>query len=62
MLVAGHFLREFVADGVEWAHLDVDGPAFNGGSPHGYTPKGGTGVPVRTIAAALADIAEGRGY
>jgi leucyl aminopeptidase len=62
MLVAGHFLREFVADGVEWAHLDVAGPAFNGGSPHGYTPKGGTGVPVRTIAAALADIAEGRGY
>jgi leucyl aminopeptidase len=61
MLVAGHFLREFVAGGVEWAHLDVAGPAFNGGSPHGFTPKGGTGVPVRTIAAALADIAEQRG-
>ncbi|TDP96124.1 leucyl aminopeptidase [Labedaea rhizosphaerae] len=58
MLVAGHFLKEFVPDGLDWAHIDVAGPAFNGGSPWGYTSKGGTGVPVRTIAAVLADIAE----
>jgi len=57
MLVAGVFLREFVADGVPWVHLDIAGPAFNTGGPHGYTPKGGTGVPVRTIAAVLDDIA-----
>jgi leucyl aminopeptidase len=58
MLVAGVFLREFVADGVQWAHLDVAGPAYNTRGPWGYTAKGGTGVPVRTMAAVLADIAE----
>ncbi|GAA4888404.1 leucyl aminopeptidase [Actinomycetospora straminea] len=57
MLVGGIFLREFVAEGVPWVHLDIAGPAFNTGGPHGYTPKGGTGVPVRTIAAVLDDIA-----
>jgi leucyl aminopeptidase len=57
MLVAGVFLREFVAEGVQWAHVDVAGPAFNTGGPWGYTAKGGTGVPVRTLAAVLADIA-----
>ncbi|OBK49113.1 leucyl aminopeptidase [Mycobacterium sp. 1081908.1] len=58
MLVAGVFLREFVADGVQWAHLDVAGPAYNTGSPWGYTPKGATGVPTRTMYAVLEDIAE----
>lgn len=43
MLVAGVFLREFVADGVGWAHIDVAGPAYNTGSPWGYSPKGATG-------------------
>jgi leucyl aminopeptidase len=60
MLVAGVFLREFVADGVPWAHLDIAGPAYNSSGPWGYTPKGATGVPVRTLAAVLADIAERR--
>jgi leucyl aminopeptidase len=58
MLAAGLFLREFVPDGVPWAHIDIAGPAYNNGAPWGYTAKGGTGVPVRTIAAVLADIAE----
>ena len=58
MLVAGVFLREFVADGVKWAHIDVAGPAYNTGSPWGYTPKGGTGVPTRTMFAVLEDIVE----
>jgi leucyl aminopeptidase len=58
MLVAGVFLREFVADGVGWAHIDVAGPAYNTGSPWGYTPKGASGVPTRTMFAVLADIAE----
>ena len=44
MLVAGLFLKEFVPDGVRWAHIDIAGPAFNKGEPHGYTPKGGTGA------------------
>jgi leucyl aminopeptidase len=58
MLAAAHFLKEFVPDDLPWAHIDVAGPAFNNSGPWGYTPKGGTGVPVRTIAAVLADIAE----
>jgi len=58
MLVAGVFLREFVADGVQWAHIDVAGPAYNTTAPWGYTPKGGTGVPTRTLFAVLEDIAE----
>ncbi|MFN2495728.1 MAG: leucyl aminopeptidase [Pseudonocardiaceae bacterium] len=58
MLAAGVFLSEFVADGTAWAHLDVAGPAYNSGSAWGYTGKGGTGVPVRTLAAVLTDIGE----
>ena len=58
MLAAGVFLGEFVADGVPWAHIDIAGPSFNTDGPWGYTGRGGTGVPVRTLAAVLADIAE----
>jgi leucyl aminopeptidase len=57
MLVAGTYLREFVADGVQWAHIDIAGPAYNTGGPWGYTGKGGTGVPTRTMFAVLEDIA-----
>ncbi len=48
-LFAGLFLEEFVTKGTTWAHLDIAGPAFNDSAPHGYTPKGGTGVAVRTL-------------
>jgi leucyl aminopeptidase len=58
MLVAGVYLREFVPDGVEWVHIDVAGPAYNTGSPWGYTGKGATGVPARTLFAVLEDIAQ----
>ena len=57
MLVAGTYLREFVSDGVQWAHIDIAAPAYNSGGPWGYTPKGGTGVPTRTMFAVLEDIA-----
>jgi leucyl aminopeptidase len=56
MLTAGLFLKEFVPDGIKWAHLDIAGPAFNTGEPHGYTPKGGTGVPVRTLVEWLTSL------
>ncbi|HVF19226.1 MAG TPA: leucyl aminopeptidase [Mycobacteriales bacterium] len=49
MLVAGTFLKEFVAEGLSWAHLDIAGPAFNQDVAYGYTPKGGTGAAVRTF-------------
>ncbi|MGW3482204.1 leucyl aminopeptidase [Rhodococcus indonesiensis] len=57
MLAAGLYLKEFVAEGVQWAHIDIAGPAFNTGSPFGYVGKGGTGVPVRTLIAVIEDIA-----
>ena len=57
MLVAGTYLREFVADGVAWAHIDIAAPAYNSGGPWGYVGKGGTGVPTRTLFAVLEDIA-----
>jgi leucyl aminopeptidase len=60
MLVAGLFLREFVPDGVRWAHLDIAGPSFHEGEPYGYTPKGGTGVAVRTLVQVAHDLADGR--
>ena len=51
MLVAGHFLREFVAPDLPWLHLDIAGPAYNEGKPYGYTPVGGTGVAVHSLVA-----------
>jgi leucyl aminopeptidase len=54
-LFAAAFLREFVGDGISWAHLDIAGPAFNDGSPYGYTPKGGTGAAVRTLVQLAAE-------
>lgn len=57
MLSAALFLKEFVPEGVQWAHLDVAGPAYNTGGPFGYIGKGGTGVPVRTLIAVLESIA-----
>jgi leucyl aminopeptidase len=60
MLVGGLFLREFVPDGVRWAHLDIAGPAFHEGEPYGYTPKGGTGAAVRALVQVALDVADGR--
>ena len=41
--------RPFVPEGLKWAHLDIAGPSWNAREPHGYTPKGGTGVTVRAV-------------
>jgi leucyl aminopeptidase len=60
MLVAGLFLREFVPAGARWAHIDIAGPAFNQGAPHGYTPKGGTGAATRALVQLALDVADGR--
>jgi leucyl aminopeptidase len=57
MLQGGVFLREFVAEGVQWAHIDIAGPSYHTGEPTGYWSKGGTGVPVRTFLALIDDVA-----
>lgn len=62
MMIAAAFLRDFVGSTGEgddkktipWAHLDIAGPANNGGAGWGFTGKGPTGVAVR----ALVELAE----
>jgi leucyl aminopeptidase len=58
MLQGGVFLSEFVSEGVDWAHIDVAGPAYHTGEPTGYLAKGGTGVPIRTLLELIERIAE----
>ncbi|MCC5034642.1 leucyl aminopeptidase [Streptomyces sp. WAC 00631] len=58
-LVAGLFLKEFLGEGITWAHLDIAGPAFHEGAPYGYTPKGGTGSAVRTLVRLAERTAAG---
>jgi leucyl aminopeptidase len=60
--VAGHqygqtvlgalFLREFVAGGIPWAHLDIAGPAFSE-KDDGEWAAGATGFGVRTLVELL---------
>lgn len=55
MLVAGLFLKEFIADDLPWLHLDIAGPAYSENKAHGYTTVGGTGVALRTLVAFAED-------
>jgi leucyl aminopeptidase len=62
MLVAAHFLKHFIGQGEgqdagpgAWAHLDIAGPANNSAGGWGMTPKGSTGVAVRSLIA-LAEV------
>jgi leucyl aminopeptidase len=59
MMSASVFLREYVATGQRWAHLDIARPAFNPGAPYGHTPSGGTGHAVRTLVQVAEDAAAG---
>ena len=59
MMVGAAFLADFVPDSIPWVHLDIAGPAFNDGAAYGYTPKGGTGVAVRTFVQVAEDVADG---
>ena len=48
-LVAGLFLKEFIANELPWLHLDIAGCELNTGKAHGHTPVGATGVAVRSL-------------
>lgn len=52
-LTAGLFLKEFVGEGIPWAHLDIAGPAWTD-SDAGMTSKGGTGYGVRLLLDLVA--------
>ena len=58
MLVAGLFLREFVPSELPWIHLDIAGPAYNETGAFGYTPKGGTGVAMRSLIRFIENAAK----
>jgi leucyl aminopeptidase len=47
--IAASFLRSFVDEKIDWAHLDIAPAGFNEGSADGEIPVGGTGVAVRTL-------------
>ena len=53
-LTAGLFLKEFVGEGIPWAHLDIAGPAFLD-SDNGDMPRGGTGFGVRLLLDLMAN-------
>jgi len=57
MLTAGLFLKEFVGEGIPWAHVDIAGPAFNAKGPKGHHPKGGTGFGVGTLLTLVESAA-----
>lgn len=61
MLIGGLFLREFVGSEKgpkpAWAHLDIAGPANNDAAAYGHTPRGATGVTVRTLVQLARDLA-----
>jgi leucyl aminopeptidase len=50
---AAAFLREFVAEGVPWAHLDIAGVDTQD-APHPLGPAGPTGFGVRLLDALVA--------
>lgn len=53
-ITAGLFLREFV-DNLPWAHLDIAGPAYYEKGTD-LIPKGGSGIPVKTILRFLMSL------
>jgi leucyl aminopeptidase len=51
-LTAGLFLREFVGEGIPWAHVDIAGPS-DSSEVDGEIVKGGTGFGIRTLVDLL---------
>ncbi len=60
MLSAGWFLKDFIAEGLPWAHLDIAGPAFNPSTPWGYNHKGAVGFGIRTMVTFIENVMHGR--
>jgi leucyl aminopeptidase len=63
MLLAGTFLQEFIGSTkddpksrIPWAHIDIAGPANNGGGGYGFIGKGATGVMVRALLRLAEEI------
>ena len=48
-ITAGLFLKEFVADGIAWAHIDIAGTAWWAEGENAENSNGGTGYGVRLL-------------
>lgn len=48
-IMGGLFLQEFVPEEIEFAHIDIAGPACDENGKISYIAKGGTGFGIRTI-------------
>ncbi|WCC80528.1 leucyl aminopeptidase [Cutibacterium equinum] len=57
-MYAAAFLQSCVTPGLDWAHLDIAGPAYNNAKPHDYIPIQGTGFGVRTLVQLAANLAD----
>lgn len=53
-IMAAWFLNYFIEEGVDWAHLDIAGPAYAEKQNKSYIPAGGVGFGVRTLYNWLA--------
>jgi len=51
-IIAAMFLKQFVAPGIRWAHLDIAGAARSA-SAYDEVGKGGTGIATRTLISYL---------
>jgi leucyl aminopeptidase len=56
-LSAGLFLKEFVGEGIPWAHLDIAGPS-DASETDGEIVKGGTGFGIRTLVELVGAFAK----
>ena len=56
VIMAAWFLEYFIEEGIEWAHIDIAGPAYIEKSINSYTPVGGAGFGVRTLLNWLRSI------
>lgn len=59
-IYAAMFLKNFVPEGVDWAHLDIAGPAWTDENASVFRP-GGTGFGVRTLWELIGEYGEGGG-
>ena len=59
-IFAAMFLKNFVPEGVDWAHLDIAGPAWTDENASVFRP-GGTGFGVRTLWELIGEYGEGGG-
>jgi leucyl aminopeptidase len=53
-ITAAQFLQRFIKDGVEWAHIDIAGTAWQSSSEDARSPSWGTGFGVRLLNEFIA--------